>query len=261
MNKQRIIKWCKRIIICLISVIGILVIGGLILLVYWKIYVPYEGNSLYEEGIKNPKEAVNISNKLLDSPYVEAEISYKAIDVLTNAAEKGHIDAQVKLAEELEFENIEKSSYWYLQAAKKGNSIAQWKIGINYKYGIGVKQSFSKAVKWIIKSTIQGNPSAQYELGNIYLYGLAFYDSYPGYFKGPYSRDYDYTHLIYKGNNIFIAKDKRSYTAKDMYLEEILSQPYNVYLYPNLEKAKYYWRLAANQGLQEAKDALEKIYE
>lgn len=261
MNKQKVIKWGKRFVICLSSVIGILVIGGLILLIYWKIYVPYKGNCLYEEGIKNPKEALNISHKLLDSPYVEAGVSYKAIDVLTNAAEKGYIDAQVKLAEELESENPEKSSYWYLQAAKKGNSTAQWKIGINYKYGIGVKQSFPKAVKWIVKSTIKGNPSAQYELGNIYLYGLAFYDSYREYFKGPYSRDYDYSYLIYKGDNIFIAKDKRTYRVKDIYLEEILSQPYNVYLYPNLEKAKYYWRLAASQGLQEAKDALERVYD
>ena len=258
MNKKQIIKWGKRIGIFLLTLLGISFIGWIALLIFFDIYIPYKCNNLYNEGINHPENAAVIAKEILDSPDMERQ---KAIDVLTSAAYKGFEDSQVMLAKELEDTNEDKSAYWYLQAAKNGNSDAQWKIGINYKYGLGVKQDFAKAIKWLQQSSKKNNANAQYELGNIYLYGLAFYDSYPDYFKGPYSSDYDYTHLIYKGNNLFIAKDNRSFKAKDIYLEEILSHPYNIYVYPNIKKAQYYWKLAANQGLKEAKDVLEKIYE
>lgn len=258
MDKEKIIKWSKRGVISTVLLMGI---WGLILLTYYKIYEPYKWKlqedemiALYNEGINHPEKATFIAKE-------ERLESEKVIQILDNAAEKGYIDAQIMLANELEPENPEKSSYWYLQAAQNENSEAQYKIGVNYKYGRGVKQSFVKAFKWLKESAEKGNPYAQYELGNIYLYGLAFYDSYPYCFKGPHSSDYDYTHLIYEGNNLFISKDLRTYYAKDIYLEEILKQPYDIYLYPDIKKAKYYWKLAAKQGLQEAKDALEKVYD
>lgn len=258
MNKQQLIKWGKRIGISLLSLLGIYFIGFIVWIFFFYFYIPYKDNNLYNEGINHPENAAVIAKEILDSPYMGRQ---KAIDVLKNAADKGFEDSQVMLAKELEDTNKDKSAYWYLQAAKKGNSEAQWKIGINYKYGLGVKQDFAKAIKWLQQSSKNNNANAQYELGNIYLSGLAFYDSYPNYFERPYSRDFNYTHLIYKGNNVFIAKDNWAFKAKDIYLEEILSHPYNIYVYPNIKKAQYYWKLAANQGLEEAKDALEKVYD
>ena len=46
------------------------------------------------------------------------------------------------------------------------------------------------------------------------------------------------------------------------YVAEVKSrEPEYVFLASNIKKAKHYWKLAANQGFQQAKSSLEKIYE
>lgn len=248
MSKQKVIKWSKR-----ISFILLVLIGGylLLLLTYWQIYKPYKWKeqetkelSLYKEGINHPEKATTIANKNI------LEYS-KNIEILNNAAEKGFVDAQVMLAIKLkESGNNDKAAYWYLQAAQKGNAEAQGELGCNYKYGMGVKQDFDKAIYWLRLGAKNRNAKAQWRLGNLYLNGLALYDI-----------DFLHTNYWYNGDGVFISLDGEKYKVKNSYLEDILSNPTKVYFKRNIEKAKYYWRLAANQGLQEAKDALEKIYE
>lgn len=270
MDKEKIISYGKKLGILVVSTIGLLIITFLIILIYGNVYMPYKGKCLYEKGLTNPNKATLIAKELHDNWEYKVD-SEKIEELLNNAALKGNIPSMVLLGQyhldgfygHLGYKkhNKEKAAYWFLKAAKMGNSEAQGEIGICYKYGKGVNQDFSKALYWLKEGAKKGSAKAQYQLGNIYQYGLALYNSYEEYFKGPRCIDYDYTHLVYEGNLTFIERGGREHIAKEKYLEEILYDSYNVCVKPNNNKAQYYWKLAANQGLQEAKDALEKVYE
>lgn len=59
---------------------------------------------------------------------------------------------------------------YYLNAAKQGDMIAQFKIGVYYDKGKGVKQDLEEAVNWYSKAAAQGHEKAQAKLiecGNI----------------------------------------------------------------------------------------------
>lgn len=62
-----------------------------------------------------------------------------------------------------------KSAYWYEQAAKKGDVLSQYKTGILYMFGHGVKQNYSKAAEWFGIAAKNGHVDAAY------LYGVACY--------------------------------------------------------------------------------------
>lgn len=269
MNKQEIIKWSRRMGISILATSIILLIVVLGLYTYADIYMPYKGNCLYKEGLINPDKANSIAQELHDN--WEYKVDKEQIEeILHNAALKGNIKSMLILGHyhsegfhsywESNNHDKEKAAYWYLQAANKGNAEAQGELGLCYKYGKGVKQDFSKSLYWLNEGAKNGNTKAQYELGRIYQYGLALYDSYEYCFKGPYSNDYNYTNLIYEGGLIFIARGGRKYKAKEQFLEDILRDPYNTLVSPNNVKAQYYYKLSARHGLQEAKDALERVY-
>lgn len=63
----------------------------------------------------------------------------------------------------------------YQENAEKGNSDAQYKLGLLYLSGNGALQDFTEAAKWLKLAAEQGHALAQYELGLIYRtgYGLA----------------------------------------------------------------------------------------
>jgi TPR repeat protein len=63
----------------------------------------------------------------------------------------------------------------YQDSAEKGNSDAQYKLGLLYLTGNGALQDFPEAAKWLKLAAEQGYALAQYELGLIYRagYGLA----------------------------------------------------------------------------------------
>jgi hypothetical protein len=63
----------------------------------------------------------------------------------------------------------------YQESAEKGDSDAQYKLGLLYLTGNGALQDFAEAAKWLKLAAEQGYGLAQYELGLIYRtgYGLA----------------------------------------------------------------------------------------
>ncbi len=243
MNKQ-IIKWVKRSAIAIGS-ITILILG--ICPYYYEMYLPHLYSSLYSEGLSNLEKADSIADEL---SYLKQK--NKAIELLSLAAERGIVKSQTKLAlYSSSYENnLEKSSYWYLQAAQNGDSVAQYYIGFNYLKGYGVKQNFDKALYWIKKSADNKYRWAQYEMGNFYLNGFALYDL-----------DNEHTDFWYDGDNIFRGLKSIYYKVSDADLDEILNNPKEVYIIPSLAMAKQYWALSAKQGCNEAKESLEKIYE
>ncbi len=59
----------------------------------------------------------------------------------------------------------------FLKAAEEGNAKAQYKLGVMYEDGKGVKQDAVEAVKWYRKTTEQGDTGGQISLGIMYAKG------------------------------------------------------------------------------------------
>lgn len=95
MNKQLIIKWCKRIGIVIASVIGIFFLYALSYYVYEDYYVPRRIESLYQEGLENPDKAKNNIKQLLKE--YEEDSQTKALNLMKFYADKNELWAQILL--------------------------------------------------------------------------------------------------------------------------------------------------------------------
>ena len=60
---------------------------------------------------------------------------------------------------------------WIRKAAELGDSEAQYKLGLMYLDGQGVKKDETEAVRWLRKAAEQGQPDAQLRLGWMYKKG------------------------------------------------------------------------------------------
>lgn len=95
MNKQLIIKWCKRVGIVIASVIGIFFLYALSYYVYGDYYVPRRIESLYQEGLENPDKAKNNIKQLLKE--YEEDSQTKALNLMKFYADKNELWAQILL--------------------------------------------------------------------------------------------------------------------------------------------------------------------
>lgn len=262
-------KWWKRIVILIIT---IFVFFGLFVLscwIYFDYYLPYHDKpyyeALYKEGMNNVEKAHTIALELYEHKFKPYYYEKEIIDVLTNSAKKGNVQSMVLLGRYYKgycidtgfdsdwkmwyLKSPNQCSYWYLQAAKRGNAEAQGELGHNYKYGFGVKQDFVKAIYWMKQGADNGDAVAQWRMGVLYFIGLAYYRGY--------TSDIDYQIWWWNGKQ-FVAKADREIRRDKNQVRLEIEQ---VFLYPDVKKAKYYWNLAANQGLIEAKDSRERIFE
>jgi uncharacterized protein len=85
-----------------------------------------------------------------------------ALWLYRRAAEQGHIDAQMELAD-IYFgglmrvpEDKAESAKWYLRAAELGNAMAQGNIGLAYWYGKGVPKNEVMGLMWLNLAVAQG---------------------------------------------------------------------------------------------------------
>ncbi|KAF9079123.1 hypothetical protein BGX23_005018, partial [Mortierella sp. AD031] len=58
-------------------------------------------------------------------------------------------------------QNYSQAIEWYLRAANRGNTTAQYHLGRMYHHGKGVPQDYSKAMEWYLKAADQGNAVAR----------------------------------------------------------------------------------------------------
>ena len=141
-----------------------------------------------------------------------------AINELRKMAESGNASAQLRLGihynginwstwEWGDVRDVERASYWYLQAAEQGDGTAQYNLSLHYEQGKGVEKNLQKALYWLYKAVENNEDLALRRLGDHYRDGL-----YP-----------------------YISKD--------------------------INKAKEYWKKAAELGNEDARKRLEKIYE
>lgn len=111
--------------------------------------------------------------------YIENDDVDRGLPYLKQAAELGHLEAQVMyLSTLLEQSNgkddtkeIKKCVEWIRTAAIDGNPEGQAMLGLLYSEGAGVPENQETAVKWYRKAALQGNADAQYYLGKCYYLG------------------------------------------------------------------------------------------
>ena len=250
-------KWIKRIVVVLIVAT---IIGLLLLLGFW-LFGLYQTSKWTKEderreiiAMKDISKADSIA-RVLFQEYADRihrydfdgnQCSYphieKGIEILRNAAEKGDADAQFTLGAiyagaHYEFHNpyfrdgitmlgeevdLSRAAYWYTLSANQGHKKALNNLGIAYKKGYGVKKDLVKATEYIRKSAEMGNALAQRNYGDMFRDGEVWFKT------GPDS----------KSGESFLIKVK-----------------------PNIESAKEWWEKALQNGNDNAKSRLEKIYE
>ena len=95
---------------------------------------------------------------------------------LMDAAEQGQPKAQFKLGVGYKCgsgvkKDYEKAVYWFRKAAEQGHAPAKCNLGWMYSHGSGVKKDLEKAVDWFREAADQGFAQAQCNLGVMYDYG------------------------------------------------------------------------------------------
>ena len=100
----------------------------------------------------------------------------KAIPLFQTAAKKGHKKAQYRLGLCYDKgkgvkEEDKQAFYWYGLSANQGYAKAQYQLGRCYKKGEGTTMDLAKAVSLFSKSAKQDNADALYALGKCYLKG------------------------------------------------------------------------------------------
>jgi hypothetical protein len=67
---------------------------------------------------------------------------------------------------------------WFRKAADQGFALAQFNLGVCYASGAGVKQDAGEAVKWWLKAAEQGLPNAEFNVGSCYGFGNGVTQNY-----------------------------------------------------------------------------------
>ena len=101
----------------------------------------------------------------------------QGINLLTQAGELGHLDAQNDLGLFYQSGTMVPQDYaramqWYKKAASKNHIPAIFNIGLLYHKGLGVSQDYKRAHIWFSRAAKLNDADAQYNLGVMYYEGL-----------------------------------------------------------------------------------------
>ena len=130
----------------------------------------------------NPKIFTKASLFLL-SLLLSATLWAQDIHQLKTLANKGDSEAQFELGviydngDQLP-QDLKKAAYWYTKSAQQGHVDAQYNIGDMYRTGDGVTQDYGQAVQWLSKAADQGSIEAQNDLGYLYMEGIGVPQDY-----------------------------------------------------------------------------------
>ncbi len=118
----------------------------------------------------NAQDYVKAFNAYQLGDYAVAEREFRPL------AERGDVLAQYKLG--LMYNNgegvrrdFDKAAMWFNGAAVQGYAPAQTNLGVMYEKGQGVTRNYGEAVSWYRHGAEQGNATAQYRLGRMYVLG------------------------------------------------------------------------------------------
>lgn len=100
----------------------------------------------------------------------------RAYDLLLRAANQGHIQAMLQLANVLTFgqqiptliaDPDQEAAKWYFQAASAGNAEAQYSLGVLFQTGKGVIRSNEEAMRWMQEAAKNGHEGAKAYVGAV----------------------------------------------------------------------------------------------
>ena len=118
----------------------------------------------------NAQSYVKAFNAYLRGDYALAEREFRPL------AERGNVLAQYKLG--LMYNNGEgvkqdfgEAVRWFHRAASLGYAPAQRGLGIKFEKGQGVLRNYGEAVRWYRFGADQGDAASQYRLGRMYALG------------------------------------------------------------------------------------------
>lgn len=192
------------------------------------------------------------------------------VEILMYGAEKGNADAQYVLGnyyggaeydkEEGGWNNYRtadgksidnaKQAYWYLQAANQGHTSAMGNLGLSYMYGTGVNRDEKKGLELIQKAANLDNAFYQCRLGDYYRDGVQ---------KQVGTHKETRKTTDYRTDRI---REYYDYARNQfVYVYELEVADYQTILTKDIKRAQYWWKKAADNGDETAKERLQQIYE
>lgn len=139
------------------------------------------GEAGQEEPVSQEEEPEQIQGAAVQrgEHEVAADISSEQrqmLEQLIEAAEQGDASAQSRLGLLYRQGNIVEQSYlqaekWFRRAAEQNDVYGQFRLGLLYRQGKGVIRSNTEALKWFQKAAEQGHVDAQFRLGLMYRKG------------------------------------------------------------------------------------------
>jgi len=246
-----------------------------------KIFKPLakEGNSEAEYYI----ELIEKTGYRSKSNYQEGKEAYlkndfkRALEILKPLAEDGDSWSQYILSLMYESgqgveKNQEESIKWLILAAESGVPKIQYDLGIRYFYGYGVEKNYSEAAKWWESSANAGIADSQYNLGLQYYRGIGIpKDKKKARLLIEKAAKQDHGKAQHRLAMIY-ALDDEDFTTSLIWLKKSAQQnnveaQYNLGVFhergygvaKSLNKAKEWFQLAADQGLELAIDKIKEI--
>ena len=91
-------------------------------------------------------------------------------DVISAAAERQTVFLRTLQAGEHEVlvaQDYKEAVKWYRLAAKQGNDVAQFNLGLKYAHGVGVPQSYQETYNWLSLAAASGHKAAKESLESL----------------------------------------------------------------------------------------------
>ena len=241
-------------------------------------------------GVVNVKAQQNLELKArsgnVTAMYNLAEQYYKGVGMLQDykqafvwykqAGDKGNLEACYMTATMYEDglgcnQNYTNAFNYYLKAAERGHEKSQLKVATMFDAGLGTRQSVSRAYLWYRVCAEREEGLAQRRIGDCYLIGEVveenWQESVYWYEKAIKNNDtvaMAYLAYILSSNGSIAPDYERAYNLTTSCLEKV---PMAQYVYAELlqngyveakdeNKAWKYYKLAANNGILQAKEVV-----